>query len=113
VQAIQKTSAPLGAAIIGSVLSAAYQSGLHLHALSPASVASVRGSVYAGTAIARQTGSTALLAAVRSAFVHGIGVALTVSVAVAVVGAILALMLLPPIRPKGHSSELADDAVRF
>ena len=49
-QAVQKAGAPLAAAILGSVLSAAYRSRLHLAGLPAAAAGAVRGSVFAGLA---------------------------------------------------------------
>jgi MFS transporter, DHA2 family, multidrug resistance protein len=94
-QAIQKVGSPLGAAILGSVLSSAYQDQLHLAGL-PAAVASVvKESVFGGVAVARYLHSSSLLASVYAAFVHGTDVALVVSAAIAGAGIILALIFLP------------------
>lgn len=93
--AIQKTGAPFGAAILGSVLSAAYQSQLPLAGFPPAVAHVVRGSLFGGLAVAGQLGSPALQASVRAAFVHGMDVALVVSAGIAVAGLILTLVFLP------------------
>jgi MFS transporter, DHA2 family, multidrug resistance protein len=94
-QAVQKTGAPLSAAILGSVLAAAYQSQLHLASLPAATAGAVRSSVFAGLAVAGKLGSASLAHMVRSAFVHGIDALLWVSAGLAVVGVILALAFLP------------------
>jgi MFS transporter, DHA2 family, multidrug resistance protein len=95
VQAIQKVGSPLGAAILGSVISSAYQGQLHLAGL-PAAVASVvKESVFGGVAVARYLHSSSLLASVYTAFVHGMDVALVVSAGIAVGGIVLALIFLP------------------
>jgi MFS transporter, DHA2 family, multidrug resistance protein len=94
-QAVQKMGAPLSAAILGSVLSAGYQGQLHLAGLPAAAAGAVHSSVFAGITVARKLGSPALLASVRSAFVHGIGAMLWVSAGLAVAGVVLALLFLP------------------
>jgi MFS transporter, DHA2 family, multidrug resistance protein len=94
-QAVQKAGAPLSAAVLGSVLASGYQSQLHLAGLSAATASAVRGSVFAGLAVAQKVGSPALLDQVRSAFAHGIDAMLWVSVGLAVAGVVLALLFLP------------------
>ncbi len=94
-QAVQKTGAPLSAAILGSVLSAGYLSQLHLAGLPGPAAAAVRSDVFAGIAVATRLGSPQLLESVRAAFVHGIGAMLWVSTGLAVAGAVLALLFLP------------------
>jgi len=109
-QAINKTAAPLGAAVLGSVLSSAYVAHLALSSLPPASAAAARASVFAGVEVARRAGSVALLHAVRAAFVSGMGEALVVSAAVAVAGALLAAVFLPRGAPRTGSASAALDA---
>jgi DHA2 family multidrug resistance protein-like MFS transporter len=94
-QAVQKVGAPLGAAIVGSVLLTAYQSGLHLGGL-PAGVAGVvRQSMFGGLAAAERLQSSTLLASVRQSFVHGLDVALLVSAGIAIAAALVSLLVLP------------------
>jgi DHA2 family multidrug resistance protein-like MFS transporter len=94
-QAVQKAGAPLSAAILGSVLAAAYHSALDLTGLPASAASAVRSSVFAGLAVARQAGSGPLLDSVRAAFVHGIDAMLWVSAGLAVAGIALALAFLP------------------
>jgi EmrB/QacA subfamily drug resistance transporter len=94
-QAVQKAGAPLSIAILGSVITASYQSQLHLAGLPGAAASAVRGSVFAGLAVAHKLGSAPLLSTVRSAFVHGIGASLWVSAGLAGAGIALALAFLP------------------
>jgi len=94
-QAVQKAGAPLSIAILGSVITASYQSQLHLAGLPGAAASAVRSSVFAGLAVAHKLGSAPLLGAVRSAFVHGIDASLWVSAGLAVAGVALALAFLP------------------
>ena len=94
-QAVQKAGAPLSAAILGSVLSVAYHSRLDLAGLPAPAANAARSSVFAGLAVARETGSAALLDSVRSAFAHGTDAMLWVSAGVGVAGIVLALAFLP------------------
>jgi MFS transporter, DHA2 family, multidrug resistance protein len=94
-QALQKIGGPFGAAIIGSVLSTAYQADLNLAGVPSAVAGAVRGSVFGGLAVAHRLGSSTLLESVRTAFVHGMDVALLVSAGIAVAGGLLALAFLP------------------
>ncbi len=100
VQAFNKASGPLGAAIAGSVLVAVYRARLDSARLGrpglPATVAeSARRSLYDGTAAARAAGAPGLEQAVHAAFVDGMGAAFLVSAAIAVLGAVAALTVLP------------------
>jgi fucose permease len=88
-QACNKTGGPLGTAILGSVVSSAYLARLD------GFPAAARESVFGGVAAAQQAHSGALLLAVRGAFVHGMDVALLVSAAIAVAGAVVSLAFLP------------------
>jgi len=94
-QALQKTGGPFGTAVLGSVLSTAYLSQLHLANL-PAAVASVvRESLFGGLAVAAQLHSPALLSMVRGAFVDGMDVSLMVGAGIAGAGFLLTLVFLP------------------
>jgi Na+/melibiose symporter-like transporter len=94
-QAVNKTGAPLGAAILGSVLSAGYLAHLNLSGLPASAAAAVRQSVFGGVAVAQQLHSTALLVSVRSAFASGMDGALLVSGGIALIGAVLSALFLP------------------
>jgi MFS transporter, DHA2 family, multidrug resistance protein len=94
-QALKNTGAPLGSAILGSALSSAYVSRLHLAGLPAAVAASVRSSVFGGVAAADKLHSTTLLSSTRAAFVHGMDIALAVSIGFAALGLVLALAFLP------------------
>ncbi|MGD0441666.1 MAG: MFS transporter [Acidimicrobiales bacterium] len=105
-QALKNTGAPLGSAILGSALISAYVSRLHLGRLSPTAAHAVRGSVFGGVAVARALGSKSLATSVRAAFVHGIDVALSVSVGFALLGLVLSLVFLPArARPAAETEE--------
>jgi DHA2 family multidrug resistance protein-like MFS transporter len=94
-QAVQKAGAPLSAAILGSVLTAAYHARLDLAGLSAPAASAVRSSVFAGLAVAREAGSAPLLGSVRAAFVHGTDATLWASTGLAATGVVLALAFLP------------------
>ncbi len=99
VQAMQKVGAPLGSAILGSVLVSGYQADLSLGALPPAVAAAVKQSLFAGVTVAQRLHSPALLDSVRQAFVHGMDVALVVSAGIAILAAVLALAFMPGRQP--------------
>jgi EmrB/QacA subfamily drug resistance transporter len=105
-QALKNVGAPFGAAVLGSVLSSVYRSHLPLAGLQGPAASAVRGSVFAGLAVAGKLGSPALAVSVRSAFVRGMDAALLASVGFALVGGILALAFLP-----AHSARRESDAI--
>jgi DHA2 family multidrug resistance protein-like MFS transporter len=94
-QAIQKVGAPFGVAILGSVLSSAYQAQLNLAGLPPAVANVVKESLFGGLAVAHQLGSAPLLESVRTAFVHGMDISLVVAAGIAAAGFVLTLAFLP------------------
>jgi hypothetical protein len=73
-QALQKTGGPLGTAILGSVLSSAYQARLNLAGLPPAATQVVKESLFAGLAV---------------------DVSLVVAAGIAAVGIVLTVVFLP------------------
>ena len=96
-QAVNKTGAPFGIAVLGSVLSAGYLGRLDLSGLSATAAAAVRQSVFGGVAVAHEIRSASLLRSVDAAFVHGMDQALLVSAGIAVVGAVLTVVFLPKV----------------
>ncbi|MEU6357050.1 MFS transporter [Streptomyces sp. NPDC047072] len=114
VQAFQKTSAPLGTAVMGSVVAAAYQGHLALPALSSDDAASARHSVYEGMALAERLRSAALTGQVQDAFTYGIKTAMLVSAGIALAGIVLALVFLPHRAERGTRQDPAPvrDAVK-
>jgi EmrB/QacA subfamily drug resistance transporter len=95
VEAIDEVGGPLGIAIAGSVVTACYLAHLNLSGLSTPAASTVRASVFGGVAVAQQLHLPALLTSVRAGFVQGMDTALLVSAAIALAGAILALLYLP------------------
>ena len=94
-QALNKIGGPFGAAVLGSLLSSSYRSHLDLAGLSASATGQVKGSVFVGVETAQQSGSTTLLDSVRTAFTHGMDVALVASASIALTGVLLALIFLP------------------
>ena len=94
IQALRMVGSNFGAAILGSVLNAAYTSRLDLTGL-PSAAQTAKQSVEAGVAVAKQLQSPQLLDSVRAAFVHGIDEVLLVCGVITAVGAVLAVVFLP------------------
>jgi DHA2 family multidrug resistance protein-like MFS transporter len=95
IQAMQKVGAPLGSAILGSILVTGYQSQLRLGGIPGPLADVVKTSLFGGVAVAEKLHSPALLESVRQAFVHGMDVALIVSAVIAAVGMLLSIAFLP------------------
>ncbi len=106
-QAVQKTGAPFGAAVFGSIVSTVYQGQLHLGQLPPAAAGAVRASLFGGIAVAARLGSAPLLRQVESAFVVGMDRALLVSAALAGAGLVIALLVMPLRTPAPAEGEPA------
>jgi DHA2 family multidrug resistance protein-like MFS transporter len=94
-QAVNKLAGPLGSAVLGSVLVAAYQARVDLSGLPGPAATAARASVFGAVAVAHQLGAPALLDSARAAFVHGMAHALIVSAGIALAGALLAALFLP------------------
>jgi DHA2 family multidrug resistance protein-like MFS transporter len=94
-QSVQKVGAPLGAAVLGSVLNAGYRDRLPVDGLPPAAAGAARDSVFAAVRVADQLGSARLREAARGAFVHGMDVMLVTCGGVAAAAVVLALLFLP------------------
>lgn len=101
VQALKSVGAPLGSAILGSVLASGYQARLAVGGLPPAGAEAARTSLFGALAAAREVKSAALLTSARGAFVHGMDAALLVASGIAAVGAVLTLAFLPG-RPRSR-----------
>jgi DHA2 family multidrug resistance protein-like MFS transporter len=94
-QAVNKTGGPLGIAVLGSVLSEGYLARLHLSGLPATAAAAARASIFGGVAVAQRLHSASMLTSVRTAFVHGMDLALFVSAGIALAGAVLTVVFLP------------------
>ncbi len=95
ITALRQVGATLGAAILGTVLSSAYQARLDLAGLPAAAAGAVRSGVSGGVEVARRLGSVSLLHSVETAFVHGLDVMLWCCAGIALASALLALAFLP------------------
>jgi len=95
--AMRQVGSTIGVAVLGTVISNSYSSGVASSAAHlPAQAASaVRSSVGAGVGVAGQLGSSSLLDTIRSAFVHGMDLMLWTCGGIAVAAALLALLFLP------------------
>lgn len=111
-QAVKGVGAPLGAAVLGSVLAAGYRSRLDLASLPAPAADAVRANVFAGLKVAHTLHDAALGQQVRAAFVHGVTGTLLASLAVAVAGALLALVFLPGRVAPVDTAGADDDAGR-
>jgi EmrB/QacA subfamily drug resistance transporter len=96
-QAVNKTGAPFGIAVLGSVLSAGYLGRLDLSGLSATAAGAARQSVFGGVAVSRKLHSASLLKSVDAAFVHGMDMALLVCAGIAVLGVVLTVLFLPKV----------------
>ncbi|HVQ94319.1 MAG TPA: MFS transporter [Mycobacteriales bacterium] len=95
VQALRQVGGAIGVAILGTVFNAGYRGRLDLAGLPDGAADAVRRSPAAGIEVAERAGQAPLLAMVRSAFVHGMGVMLWVCVAGTLLGLLLTLRNLP------------------
>jgi EmrB/QacA subfamily drug resistance transporter len=99
IMALRQVGATIGVALLGSILGSVYRDRLgHAPAAAalPAAARDEAGqSVTAGVALAARSGDAGLLQAVRDAFVHAMDDTLLVCTAIAVLGAILAVLFLP------------------
>ncbi len=84
ITAMRQVGGTIGVAVLGTVLVSAYQSHLSLPGVPPAAASAARSSVVGGIAVARRAGSAALLAMIRTAYVHGLDVMLWVCAGIAV-----------------------------
>jgi Na+/melibiose symporter-like transporter len=117
VQALRGVGGTFGAAVLGSLLSAAYLDRLDVTGLPTTAAELARDGVSGGVAVARQLDSAALLESAHAAFIHGMNVALLVCAALAVSGAVAAAVRLPrhttaTARGAGREIESAHDAGR-
>jgi EmrB/QacA subfamily drug resistance transporter len=95
IQALRQVGATLGAAILGTVLSSAYQARLDVTGLPSAAADAAKSGVSGGVEVARSLGSASVLRSVEVAFVHGMDVMLWCCAGIALAAALLALAFLP------------------
>jgi MFS transporter, DHA2 family, multidrug resistance protein len=94
--AMRQVGSTIGVAILGTVISNSYSSGVaRVAAHLPAqAAAAVRSSVGSGVAVAGKLGSASLADTVRGAFVHGMDLMLWTCGGIAVGSAVLAVIVL-------------------
>jgi MFS family permease len=95
ITALRQVGATLGAAILGTLLSSAYQARVSLAGLPSAVAGAVRSGVTGGVDAAHSLHSAPLLRSVDTAFVHGLDVMLGCCAGIALVAALLGLAFLP------------------
>lgn len=110
VQTVQRVGAPLGTAVLGSVLNSGYRNALEVSGLPAGAAEQARGSVFAALELARRAGDGRLADSARAAFVHGSDLMLQVCAAAAVLGGILAWTFLPALPPDRPARPTEQDA---
>jgi DHA2 family multidrug resistance protein-like MFS transporter len=107
--AMRQVGSTIGVAVLGTVISNRYSSGVASAAahLPAQAAAAVRSSVGSGVAVAGKLGSSSLLDTVRSAFVHGTDLMLWTCGGIAVGCALLAVLFLPSRQAAGPASDTA------
>src|SRR5580704_3105548 len=111
--AMRQVGSTIGVAILGTVISNRYSSGVSSAAahLPAQAAAAVRSSVGAGVGAAGKLGSSSLLDTVRSAFVHGMDLMLWTCCGIAVACAVLALLFLPRRTRPQDAGDVTSDSV--
>jgi hypothetical protein len=96
--ALRQVGSTIGVAVLGTVISNDYASGVARAAagLPVQAAAAVKSSLGSGVAAAQQLGSSALLDTVRSSFVHGMSLMLWICGGIAFGCALLAVTVLRP-----------------
>jgi DHA2 family multidrug resistance protein-like MFS transporter len=109
--AMRQVGSTIGVAILGTVISNSYSSGVASTAahLPAQAAAAVRSSVGSGVAVAVKAGSSSLLDTIRGAFVHGMDLMLWTCGGIAVGCAILAVVFLRTTR-SGNADETDTEA---
>jgi DHA2 family multidrug resistance protein-like MFS transporter len=97
--AMRQVGAVVGVAVLGTVISSAYHSGIDVSGLAAQAVHNARESVVGGVATAQALNDPALLSSVHKAFTQGIDEMLWVCAGISVVGTLAALLFLPRERP--------------
>jgi len=111
--AMRQVGSTIGVAILGTLISNRYSSGVSSAAahLPAQAAAGVRSSVGAGVGAAGKLGSSSLLDTVRSAFVHGMDLMLWTCCGIAVACAVLALLFLPRRTRPQDAGDVTSDSV--
>jgi hypothetical protein len=94
IMALRREGGTIGAALLGTMLNAAYRGGLNTAGLSFATASTVRDSASGGVVVAHGLGSSSLLHAVCMAFVQAMDQMLMLCAGIALAGVALALVFL-------------------
>jgi MFS transporter, DHA2 family, multidrug resistance protein len=92
--AMRQVGATIGVAVLGTLISNGYSSGVNVTGLSGTVAAAAKSSVAGGVAVAEELRSVALLDSVRTAYISGMDVMLWACGGIAVASALLALLFL-------------------
>ncbi|MEV5967456.1 DHA2 family efflux MFS transporter permease subunit [Kribbella sp. NPDC051952] len=104
-QAFRQVGGTVGVAVLGTVLNSVYRNNVDTTGLPGQAADAVEKGVGGGLAVAAKTGSGELLNDVRDAFLTSLNTTMWVSAGIAVVGAVLAALLMPR-RAKKASPEV-------
>ncbi|MFG1908567.1 DHA2 family efflux MFS transporter permease subunit [Kribbella sp. NPDC048928] len=105
-QAFRQVGGTVGVAVLGTVLNSVYRHNVDTGGLPAQVVDAVEKSLGGGLAVAAKTGSPELLANVRDAFLSSLNTTMWVSAGIAVVGAVLAAVLMPKRAEKASQDAL-------
>ncbi|MGH3211840.1 MAG: MFS transporter, partial [Trebonia sp.] len=111
--AMRQVGSTIGVAVLGTVISNSYSSGVAGSAagLPAQAAAAVRSSVGAGVAVASKLGSSSLLDTIRSSFVHGMDLMLWTCGGIAIASALLAVLFLPRRTRTQDAGDVTSDSV--
>jgi MFS transporter, DHA2 family, multidrug resistance protein len=111
--AMRQVGSTIGVAVLGTVISNSYSSGVASTAahLPAQAAAAVRSSVGAGVAVAGRAGSSSLLDTIRSSFVHGMDLMLWTCGGIAIGCALLAVLFLPRRTQPENGGDVSADSV--
>jgi EmrB/QacA subfamily drug resistance transporter len=111
--AMRQVGSTIGVAVLGTVISNRYSSGVasSAAALPAQAAAAVRSSVGAGVGAAGKLGSSSLLDTIRSAFVHGMDLMLWTCGGIAIACALLAVLFLPRRTRPQDAGDISSDSV--
>ncbi|MGW7686024.1 DHA2 family efflux MFS transporter permease subunit [Kribbella sp. NPDC054772] len=104
-QAFRQVGGTVGVAVLGTVLNSVYRTNVDTTGLPAQAADAVQKSLGGGLAVATKTGSAGLLNDVRDAFMTSLNTTMWVSGGIAVIGAILAGVLMPKRAARPQPSE--------
>jgi EmrB/QacA subfamily drug resistance transporter len=105
-QTFRQVGGTVGVAVLGTVLNSVYRSNVDTEGLPTAAADAVERGVGPGLAVATKSGSADLLDSVRDAFLTSLNTTMWVSAGIALVGAALAVTLMPKRATKASQEAL-------